>query len=1211
MAFKLPLLSQTESLPESQHDLSGWRPLYLRRRMLFLFLFVFCGIIGALEALKEHSRLNHGLASSVQSRHYTWTYGPTAIFIIVAAIWARVEFQAKQSAPWLQLREGPEVAEKNVLLDYVSNLQPLALIEAIKNHHWLPAAATSCSLLFRLLIVFSTGLFTLKSIPIPSEGIPAQLLDSLRNNNLKYDNTSYEPFDILNAVIFENLTYPDGTNKDLLFQRFSAPGLSSNAILNITVDGLAADLECEPATVKVNQWEIVTLHQANTTWNKTLLQDIEMSTPSCNISTPFAFLPDQNSWGDIKTAVSYNYGYCNHSSGPDGGRLVLSAAEIHSSEDSAPYDVSNDGPGPVKEKWRIKRSLSLKRSKQLICKPSLSSVTLQAGVNLSEPLSSAWIQRTGHAQPLSDFTNWNLTKSTFLSKPIIALSRPITYEDPFPSTNSSVDISIKLGAYLAKSGVVGDIENLFNEDMLYDSGVSYYRAMTAQIMRVGMVDQHQSTTVGSAIMDRERVVMTSLSLRVVEVCLALLLLLVIGMIALLSRKSIAGLALAPWDPNKISTIAALLPTSTGFWDSVRDAGAASSDIIHTRLARQRYQSISTAKGFSIAITDGDCNGDRDLKDNYIPWKPFPNLCARIIVFIMVASVIVALEVVLHVSQKNDGLGNVSTDDNLHYLWTVLPAMAMVSIGLFFGTLDFNTRSLAPYARLRKPNGELYSNSMSLDFLDFLGISTIIRAIRKRELAVFATTLATMVSAFLTITSSGLYSVFDVPTHISMDFTQKTVFYNSSRPNRTAPERPGWSRQSEGVVTSDFILRDNVSFPHWTYDTLAFPRLAIAQNNSRNSFVDMKIPALRSRLTCELLTGSTLNTNYTRKTIHNSGEVSYVYSVTVDLPEGLACGDNKNTSSETLGATSRPAVKPHNYIGEAVELGCLKDNYSRQANSYVWGYLNNATDDVPFDNMASLACTDQPEFVDTAVRFKLPSMDIDEDHPPVPDESTARLNDMVYIPFMDQTDLPGEVDDVVDTWFKSLVSGRYAIPIEDLGDPNQNEKVAAALKHQHMLIRAQQYSSYVRLEANGSMDHEPLLGNVTQSGRLRLVQDPVSTRVLEALLAFMLVLGILGSMCLNTDRVLPKNPCSIAAVASLLADSNFLDRFDAQMGDPSDKSVGNVSFAGCRFHLGYRDAEAMNESVQIKEGGVETKETGAEKFSIYLSDPAGNEDGRWI
>ena len=127
----------------------------------------------------------------------------------------------------------------------------------------------------------------------------------------------------------------------------------------------------------------------------------------------------------------------------------------------------------------------------------------------------------------------------------------------------------------------------------------------------------------------------------------------------------------------------------------------------------------------------------------------------------------------------------------------------------------------------------------------------------------------------------------------------------------------------------------------------------------------------------------------------------------------------------------------------------------------------------------------------------------------------------------------------------------------------------------------------------------------------MVQDPVSTRVLEALLEFMLVLGILGSMCLNTDRVLPKNPCSIAAVASLLADSNFLDRFDAQMGDPSDKSVGNVSFAGCRFHLGYRDAEAMNESVQIKEGGVETKETGAEKFSIYLSDPAGNEDGRWI
>jgi hypothetical protein len=53
--------------------------------------------------------------------------------------------------------------------------------------------------------------------------------------------------------------------------------------------------------------------------------------------------------------------------------------------------------------------------------------------------------------------------------------------------------------------------------------------------------------------------------------------------------------------------------------------------------------------------------------------------------------------------------------------------------------------------------------------------------------------------------------------------------------------------------------------------------------------------------------------------------------------------------------------------------------------------------------------------------------------------------------------------------------------------------------------------------------------------------------------------------MNTDHVLPKNPCSIAAVASLLADSNFLHRYGLDM-DPNDRAVEKL-FASCRFFLG--------------------------------------------
>lgn len=70
---------------------------------------------------------------------------------------------------------------------------------------------------------------------------------------------------------------------------------------------------------------------------------------------------------------------------------------------------------------------------------------------------------------------------------------------------------------------------------------------------------------------------------------------------------------------------------------------------------------------------------------------------------------------------------------------------------------------------------------------------------------------------------------------------------------------------------------------------------------------------------------------------------------------------------------------------------------------------------------------------------------------------------------------------------------------------------------------------------------------------------------------MLVLGIIGSVILNTDHVLPKNPCSIASVASLLADSSLLDQFLQGLWDPNDKEL-RQTFAGRQFYLGWWERE---------------------------------------
>lgn len=57
---------------------------------------------------------------------------------------------------------------------------------------------------------------------------------------------------------------------------------------------------------------------------------------------------------------------------------------------------------------------------------------------------------------------------------------------------------------------------------------------------------------------------------------------------------------------------------------------------------------------------------------------------------------------------------------------------------------------------------------------------------------------------------------------------------------------------------------------------------------------------------------------------------------------------------------------------------------------------------------------------------------------------------------------------------------------------------------------------------------------------RVFQSSISTRILEALLLAMWLCACIVYYLFDTKTLLPKNPCSIAAQASLLADSKFLD-----------------------------------------------------------------------
>ncbi|CAI7625014.1 unnamed protein product [Penicillium discolor] len=943
------------------------------------------------------------------------------------------------------------------------------MIKAMRNKHVDVAAGVTCSMLLRLLIIFSTGLLSLQTAQVRLSSVPIQFSYIFSAKDVTFNAPGAQAFDILNRIIAE-----------------------------------------------------------------------------------------------------------------DGMRIVVTLAEISMGRLARNKSMLTETDATVE--------VIINRSVQLICNPTYSLVKLRAEANTSQSSSPVNLRRRlgPERSVLPNLTAWDIAKAVLSGSSSRGSFAGLDYnrnlfhatDDPFQN-KTYVDVALQLGAQL--TGITGDIKQLFQDGVLNNTASSYYRAMSAQLMNKGLKQRNQSTAVGRAFVNQNRIVMTQLSLRAMEVCLILGILLAVSMIFLRPRTSIA-----PWNPTSISSIATIMGKSNGVCQSLRRTGATPSDALHDSLKERRYYSELTPKGFLVK-TEGNDIKSLDDQENHMPaWAPFPGLIARGVVFIAVALLIAALEIALHVSQKNDGLGNASSNEHHHYLWTILPSLVMASVGLLFGRMDFNTRSLAPYAQLKRRTGVLFKGSMTVDYLDSLTTTNIIRSIRARHFAVLATTLAALVSSFLLVVASGLYSAIEVPHQFRVNFTQETTFYRGNSAD---------ADQNAGIVVTKEILQKNLTFPRWTYDELAFPELSMdmPSNETENLYADIRMPALRAAPACYFQTDSQLQWNFTK--VNHGNESVYQLSVLApSMPCSLTDQDMGSTS-----LTSPPvSLKSQGPFGQSRMLPCGNNFSANPATLYIWGNIENDS----AEKISAMTCIEAAETVDTLARFQLPGFHITDDHPPIPDESSARSAPNVGVPWISWNNLhtTGDIakNSNLDGFFTALVMGKYATPAENLLNPNSSDMVIKAINRQDRILRAQVFSNYSRRAVNGTLEHILLPGNITLSNRLRLSQDAASTRVLEALLASILILGIVGSILMNTDHVLSKNPSSIAAVASLLVDSNILARYETVMGDPNEQSLGHAFFSRCRFFLGFKE----NMSDQADPWQISEDSGSSQKYCIYLSERDG-------
>lgn len=103
---------------------------------------------------------------------------------------------------------------------------------------------------------------------------------------------------------------------------------------------------------------------------------------------------------------------------------------------------------------------------------------------------------------------------------------------------------------------------------------------------------------------------------------------------------------------------------------------------------------------------------------------------------------------------------------------------------------------------------------------------------------------------------------------------------------------------------------------------------------------------------------------------------------------------------------------------------------------------------------------------------------------------------------------------------------------------------------------------------------------------RVQQHKSSKIALQIILGIMAICGILTWLCMHTEKVLPHNPCTIAGMASLFADSSLWDDGVSKEGYNQDCDAVEL-FGDCAVSMGWHD--------KVVGGGEDDSDNSSERW----------------
>ena len=566
--------------------------------------------------------------------------------------------------------------------------------------------------------------------------------------------------------------------------------------------------------------------------------------------------------------------------------------------------------------------------------------------------------------------------------------------------------------------------------------------------------------------------------------------------------------ITPRDPTTIGGTAVLFANSRQLLEKLKGSGTHRSPLLERRLPgswsaavkhhagrnpefRYQLREISDSTIQSTEEPTADAEGSTPT---YWPWKLRP--VSLLAISIVAAALVAALWAVYELRGRHDRF---RPEPDQYFVYTSLITFIFLLLSSSVGRIDYATRWLTPYWKLATKECR-FPEALGLDYTNEFGVVTLFKAFRRQDWVVFTSTCLALSAWLMPIFTAGLFAVSSMGRGEDVKLQKESYFATGSASGQLSP--------NPSLVNNIFIS-DHASYPAWTYQNLVFPSLSMQFQEPEWSesamLVMATVPAVTAELSCQIT--------------------------------ALAQGSGRDLTCTTFDSdfSGMDECKDQDYIGFAAS--SCSQLPSNSTFNYIWGSCSST------GTINALMCSERIQQVQVQTTFVGKKLAVSTDQIPIPNTESEK-SVKIYLSASGAYDLLRGIQPATDTsgslddFFTTLVQSQLGVPTEGLTTQVRTNSVLQAIKAQHSIVRAQVLSSNAirHSYSSSSQRPSPLAGSYEYFSP-RLAQSPPQTYALTALLGLALLLSIVLALLLPRC-VLPKNPGSVAARASLWADSTL-------------------------------------------------------------------------